>query len=260
MKTNGKNHFNNDNIGNGKLRNGRPASESGSSSGSTSRSGYPSRSGLFSVRNAAIAGALIFAFAAYAIIGYAAEPGSTADPIALKSYVDSKLEALETRLTTMIQSAAQTQPAASGQADSGGDVAALASRIRELEIAVATLKDENAGLRQNTAPIPVSDGEDLNLESSTGSVFSSERFSVVEVTAGQRIIFGAGAEMVLRTGKASAIRGELGAPIDLITGADLEAGESVPINHLILSPRNDNRGVRISEDAWVLIKGTFELR
>jgi hypothetical protein len=73
-------------------------------------------------------------------------------------------------------------------------------------------------------------------------------------------MLGAGTEMVLRAGKALAIRGEGGALVDLIAGRDLEAGENVPNNHLILSPRGDNRGVRISEDAWLLIKGPYEIR
>ena len=153
----------------------------------------------------------------------AAEPGSTADPIALKSYVDSQIAELETRLTAMMQGAAQ------GAA-------------------------QGATQQQPSAPININES-DIGANQSMGSSFIP-----IETFANQRVMLGEGTEMVLRTGSASAIHGEFGALVDLISGQDLEAGESVPINHLILSPRDDNRGIRISEDAWVLIKGAYEIR
>jgi len=94
----------------------------------------------------------------------------------------------------------------------------------------------------------------------SGATYLADKFSAIELRENQRIICGAGAEVVLRTGKASAIRGELGALVDLISGKDLEAGENVPLNHLILSARKDNRGMKIASDAWVLIKGSYEIR
>ena len=203
-------------------------------------------------KNAAIACMLILMLVIFTIITYAAEPGSTADPIALKSYVDSKLDALETKLTAMLQNNPQTGEAA--------DNSTLATKISELESAIERLKDENEALRQSIRQTPSTGSVGSNPVSSANQGNNADYFTAVEIAASRRIIFGAGAEMVLRTGKASAIRGELGALVDLITGSDLDAGENVPINHLILSPRDDNRGVRISEDSWILIKGLYELR
>ena len=171
----------------------------------------------------------LFSNAATSAAAAAAEPGSTADPIALKSYVDSKIAELETRMTAMMQDSSQTTQQNSAQNITQG--------APQSSPGTATIAAEQ-GVNQNY----------------------TDTFIPVETYANQRIMLGEGTEMVLRTGNASAIHGELGALVDLISGRDLEAGESVPINHLILSPRNDNRGVRISEDAWVLIKGAYEIR
>jgi hypothetical protein len=225
---------------------------------------------------------------AFTIYAYAAAPGSIADPIALKSYVDSKLAALETKLTAMIQGDTQAPPetgagaapsagagAASGASAGAGagtgagnsqDYTALTSRINALVTEIDKLKAENNSLRKNVRQLADTAGIELDeagaggVAGAGGDFYSYDNFNVIEVFTNQRIILGAGAELVLRTGRAHAIHGELGALVDLISGRDLEAGENVPTNHLILCPRDDNRGVRISEDAWVLIKGAYAFR
>ena len=73
-------------------------------------------------------------------------------------------------------------------------------------------------------------------------------------------MLGASAEVVIRTGGAVAIMGEFGGVIDLITGTEYQVGDSAALNHLLLSSRNDGRGLRFNSDSYVLIKGSFELR
>ncbi|MCL2060076.1 MAG: hypothetical protein FWH01_13670 [Oscillospiraceae bacterium] len=276
-----------------------------------------------------VAGAIIFALLAYNVFASAAAAGSTADPIALKSYVDSKLEAMEIKLTLMINALSDAGDA-DGAGGAGGagaitdadsaDIAALVGRIDELSVAVDRLREENSALRRSMRQLSESmgidagdigvgavydeeaeSGRDAGLEAfipggadtnggagtgsgagagggagagsgvgggaaagtgvgTNGSRIYADHFTAVEVFANQRVIFGAGAEMVLRTGGAQAIRGEHGALVDLISGRDFEAGENVPLNHLILSPRDDNRGIRISDNAWILIRGPYEIR
>ena len=232
-------------------------------------------------KNKLAAAAILTALAAVAAIAtfsYAAEPGSAGDPIALKSYVDAKISELEEKLSGKTPGQAATGAEQAGAQDSGS----VSQRIGELEKAVAKLTEENEALRRSIRQTAASlgslgdgaggavaktDGDDVAGNGgaddgavSGGSPAGPERFVAVEALADQRIILGAGTELVLRTGKALAIRGESGALVDLITGKDLDAGENVPVNHIILSPRDDNRGVRISEDAWVLIKGTYAFR
>ena len=233
---------------------------------------------------ATCAAACAAAVAIAAICAYAA-PGSNADPIALKSYVDSKFAALEGRIAALsggqssggqaaqgagVQAAgAQAQAAgaqaagtqaARGQTAQGADVAALAAKVDELSKTVASLKAENDNLRRAVSQMSGDSGAGAPIDLSASAASGTDRFEVREVFANQRVICGAGAEIVLRAGKALAIRGEYGALVDLITGQDLDAGASIPQNHLILSPRDDNRGVRVTENAYILIKGGFSIR
>ena len=185
---------------------------------------------------------------------YAADPGSNDDPIALKSYVDSKLSALESKLTG---AGAGTTGA------SGESVAAIETKLAELTKKVEVLSAENETLKKalqqgggaagesGTAGMAETNGTD-------GSAYL--KFQIFEVKSGERVLMGASTEIVVRTGKAQAIRGEFGGVIDLITGEELGAGAETALNHLLLSARSDGRGLRFTENSFVMIKGDFDLR
>ena len=183
----------------------------------------------------------------FAIAAYAAEPGSNDDPIALKSYVDTKLSALESKLTGV------------GAGTSSTD-AGMEEKLDELAKRVDALTAENEALKR---AVRQGDGNAVGGGEGGGSVGISTAasvFEIYEVKTGERVLLGAGTEMVIRTGKAQAIRGELGGVVDLITGVELDAGAEVGINHLLLAARNDGRGIRFTQDAFVMIKGGFDLR
>jgi hypothetical protein len=94
-----------------------------------------------------------------------------------------------------------------------------------------------------------------------GSTIAGSKFEVVEVKAGQTVIFtDASVEFILRSGEATAIASENGGLADLTAGVDLLTGDSLEKNHLMLVPRNDNRGIVAKSDLWVMIKGTYEFR
>lgn len=99
---------------------------------------------------------------------------------------------------------------------------------------------------------------DNNVQGTTGT---SAKFDVVEVKAGQSVIFtDASVEFILRSGDATAIASENGGLADLTEGVDLLTGDPIKKNHLMLVPRNDNRGVVAKTDLWIMIKGTYEFR
>jgi hypothetical protein len=96
---------------------------------------------------------------------------------------------------------------------------------------------------------------------SQGTTAKSAKFEVVEVKAGQTVIFtDASVEFILRSGDATAIASENGGLADLTEGVDLLTGDFVKKNHLMLIPRNDNRGIVAKSDLWIMIKGTYEFR
>ena len=94
-----------------------------------------------------------------------------------------------------------------------------------------------------------------------GTGATSSKFEVVEVKAGQTVIFtDASVEFILRSGEATAIASENGGLSDLTEGVDLVTGDVLQKNHLMLVPRNDNRGVVAETNLWIMIKGTYEFR
>ncbi|MCF6093389.1 YlqD family protein [Microaerobacter geothermalis] len=89
--------------------------------------------------------------------------------------------------------------------------------------------------------------------------------SVVELKPGQTLIGFEGTEIIVRTGKVIAKQGDNGDGLpNLTAGSNIEGGQFVPLNHLILLPRNDNRGIIVVPDAkqnsWVMIRGKYEVK
>lgn len=99
---------------------------------------------------------------------------------------------------------------------------------------------------------------EIKSEGSTGS--TAETFIVVEATAGQEIICNAGAELILRMGKATIIATEKGGIADTTAGYDLADGTDMPSNHLLIVPVSDGRGIKAQENVIVMIKGEYTVK
>jgi len=87
----------------------------------------------------------------------------------------------------------------------------------------------------------------------------SATFEVVELKQGQSLIAGSGTEVILRSGEAVAIISPLGGLSDVTGAKDLKKDEKVPINHLLIIPRNDGRGVRALADCFLLVRGGYTI-
>lgn len=83
---------------------------------------------------------------------------------------------------------------------------------------------------------------------------------VVELQAGQSLIAEGGAELVLRSGKATAIDSPQGGLADLTGAVDLKAGADVPLNHLLLVPRTDGRGFKATTRAFAMVRGGYSVQ
>ncbi|MDD2216052.1 MAG: hypothetical protein PHR60_06515 [Eubacteriales bacterium] len=103
------------------------------------------------------------------------------------------------------------------------------------------------------------DAQIAALKSSGGSG-SAATFEAVFVEAGKKLIGGAGTELILRSGRASAIDNGADGLSDLTGAKDLIGGSDVGKNHLLLVPRDDGRGIRATTDLWVMVKGSYTIK
>ncbi|MDR1571339.1 MAG: hypothetical protein LBS32_02325 [Clostridiales Family XIII bacterium] len=85
-------------------------------------------------------------------------------------------------------------------------------------------------------------------------------FVPVQVMAGQSVIGGEGAEIILRSGEATVIAAGANGVSDLTQGQDLAGGAQVMQNHMLLVPRDDGRGIAAVSDAWVMLRGAYTLK
>ena len=104
------------------------------------------------------------------------------------------------------------------------------------------------------------DARIAELNSQIEELTKASKFEAVQIKAGKQLVAGASTEIVLRSGKAAAVVSANGGLSDLIAGNDIPAGGNIPLNHLILIPRDDGRGFKTVSDVWILIKGTYTIK
>ncbi len=93
----------------------------------------------------------------------------------------------------------------------------------------------------------------------TSTTTDALAYTPVYVSTGQSLIGKEGTEIILRTGKGTAIVPSVDGIPDITSGTDLTSDESITINHLLIIPRDDGRGVLVTENAWFLVKGDYEI-
>ncbi|WP_432402376.1 hypothetical protein [Wukongibacter sp. M2B1] len=163
------------------------------------------------------------------------EPGSEEDPIVTLSYVEKRLEQLKYYINQNIETLSNSTPEVNTKIDN------IDSQLQELRDKV-----DNLSLNQ---------GNSDNTETATTGTFK-----VVFIEEGKTVYFGESAEVIWRSGKATVITSQEGGVSDLTIGKDLQSGEEVPLNHLILIPRNDGRGMRLTTSSYVMIKGGYTIK
>lgn len=109
---------------------------------------------------------------------------------------------------------------------------------------------------QGTGPQPGSDQDPVVTKS---YVDQFTTLQVVSLTKGQQLEADAGAEIILRAGKATAVA-TAGGVADLTAGKDLKTGDPIVANHLLLIPRTDGRGLKAGTDLVLVIRGTYSIK
>ncbi|WP_026476650.1 hypothetical protein [Alkaliphilus transvaalensis] len=91
---------------------------------------------------------------------------------------------------------------------------------------------------------------------STGGATTLE---VVNVGAGQTLVAGQGTEMILRSGRATAVASPGGGLSDVTAGRDITTGEVIPQNHLLIIPRADGRGAKAETATIFMVRGSYRI-
>lgn len=154
-------------------------------------------------------------------------PGSEADPVVTQSYVEQKSEQTKYYIDSLI-----------------------AKNNQEIESLKTQLAQKDAVIEQLQQKVN-------QLSGGTGGAAALES---VLVQKGKTILTGAGTEVILRTGTATAIKGAGGGLANVTKGKDLTNGEAVSYNHLLISAREDGRGIKITQDAYVMIRGSYIIK
>jgi hypothetical protein len=95
------------------------------------------------------------------------------------------------------------------------------------------------------------------------TVSTGNAIEIVDVKPGQTLIAGAGAEFIVRSGKAIIYSQDANGVADLTDGVDLANGLAAPTNHLLSFPR-EGRGITVQEGQTlglvVMVTGSYILK
>ncbi len=90
---------------------------------------------------------------------------------------------------------------------------------------------------------------------------AGEGYEVIEVMLGSKVIAKSPCDIMLRSGTAVAIsQFDSQGLSDYTAGAEVMNGEGITINHMMLIPRGDGRGILItSANAFIMIRGEYAI-
>lgn len=167
-----------------------------------------------------------------ALTVFAAQPGSTDDPLVAKSYVDDKFEQL---VEAINQSNTNSSNNNTNEIDADAIVTEVLTKLEELKLA----NGEGTG---GSVEVPL------------GVVYTP-----VYLTNGQTILGEEGSEFIMRSGNGKIYITGVDGITNVTTGKEMKNGEKVTKNHLLVIPRNDGRGVKVSEGTWFLVRGGYQI-
>lgn len=153
-------------------------------------------------------------------------PGSEADPIVTQSYVELKSEQTKYYIDNLLTKNNQ-------------EIAALKAQLEEKNQEILKLQEQ---VKQFAAG-----GGDGG-------------FQVVLLNKDKSLLAGSGAELIIRSGKVTAIKGTNGGLANVTSAKDLNTGDAVVLNNLLISSRDDGRGVKAVVDSYLLIRGAYTIK
>lgn len=90
---------------------------------------------------------------------------------------------------------------------------------------------------------------------------SNTPYTVLEMQPNQKLIGKSGTEIILRGGQAKAIGNNNGDGLSNITsGNDVKNDKKIELNHLLIIPRNDGRGISFQSKSWIMVRGDYYIK
>lgn len=83
---------------------------------------------------------------------------------------------------------------------------------------------------------------------------------VLQLNPGQKLECSGGTQVIVRSGIARAVASAQGGVCDVTAGKDLAQGERVALNHLLIVPRTDGRGIAAETALFVMVRGPHVLK
>lgn len=84
-------------------------------------------------------------------------------------------------------------------------------------------------------------------------------YKIVTVKAGEKLYGKQGAEFIVRSGQGTVIASTSGGLQNVTQGVDLAEGQNAPLNHLMIIPREDGRGIEAVKNMVVMVRGGYSL-
>jgi len=193
-------------------------------------------------------GVVVFICIAILSVNVLAQPGGQNDPLVSQSFVESRIAELEARIAVLEAGGVGHLPPALPPTQQHGITQAERDALfaEFLNHFDAIYGNFLRSLFGGAVPHPTDISQD------------EASLSVINVSAGNSIIFEEGSEFILRTGVARVFAGPNGI-VDLTAGVDVGNGQNVQHNHFMLVPASDGRGVTFSTSAWIIIRGNYHL-
>ena len=201
-------------------------------------------------------------------------PGSVQDPLVTKSYVDSRIseianadtnqssdgsslniDELIEQIEQVVEFKLSEREVAAKEDTSKESDKNIDELIEQIE-EIVDYKLEEKDVKERIETIKDSDSDKDLDEDIDGFVFNP----IGPIESGSTIIGEQGTELILRSGSAFVIAEGINGLQDMTEGVDLEANSTVPLNHLLIVPRTDGRGILIEKSAFIMIRGNYEIQ
>ncbi len=201
-------------------------------------------------------------------IGFAADPGSTEDPIVTKSYVDKAVAtALEDYvknselnsaqpITDIKQTIQQIQQGVSAAQNTASQAQSSASKAQNsADKAQSTASQAQSNAQSNSSALQ-------NVESKLDNYINNDEkfgYKVITLQKGQLLSASEGSELIIRSGTATCVSPSSSIGIyDYTDGSFVANGEKLTNEHYFVFERN-GRGIRAVSECVILVRGNYTI-